>query len=100
MVRHKSRDFISVLSLRHILPIGLSTAQHRSWRDVRVRLPSPVEVEQGDAEAAGVSLPTIKRLESNDGPKGRRSGTGMKIQTALEAAGVAFIDEIGRGPSR
>jgi len=86
-----------VLSLRHIWPIGLSTAQHRSWRDVRVRLPSHVEVEQGDAEAAGVSLPTIKRLEANDGPKGGRSGTGVKIQTALEAAGVVFIDENGGG---
>ena len=87
-----------MLSLRHIWPIGLSTAQHRSWRDVRVRLPSHVEVEQGDAEAAGVSLPTIKRLEANDGPKGGRSGTGVKIQTALEAAGVEFIDENGGGP--
>jgi hypothetical protein len=36
LVRHQSRDFISVLSLRHIWPIGLSTAQHRSWRDMRV----------------------------------------------------------------
>ena len=58
----------------------------------RVGLPSPVEVEQGDAEAASVSLPTIKRLEANDGPMGGRSGTGVKIQTALEAAGVVFIE--------
>ena len=86
-----------MLSLRHIWPIGLTTAQHRSWRDVRVRLPSPVEVEQGDAEAASVSLPTIKRLEANDGPMGGRSETGVKIQTALEAAGVVFIDENGGG---
>jgi transcriptional regulator with XRE-family HTH domain len=49
------------------------------------------------AEAADVSLPTIKRLEANDGPLGGRSGTGAKIQAALEAAGVEFIDENGGG---
>ena len=49
------------------------------------------------AEAADVSLPTIKRLEANDGPLGGRSGTGAKIQAALEAAGVGFIDENGGG---
>jgi transcriptional regulator with XRE-family HTH domain len=50
------------------------------------------------AEAADVSIPTIKRLEANDGPLGGRSGTGAKIQTALELAGVEFIDENGGGP--
>jgi predicted transcriptional regulator len=50
------------------------------------------------AEAANVSLPTIKRLEANDGPVGGRSGTGAKIQIALERAGVEFIDENGGGP--
>jgi predicted transcriptional regulator len=50
------------------------------------------------AEAADVSLPTIKRLEANDGPVGGRSGTGAKIQIALERAGVEFIDEDGGGP--
>ena len=50
------------------------------------------------AEAADVSIPTIKRLEANDGPLGGRSGTGAKIQTALERAGVEFIDENGGGP--
>jgi predicted transcriptional regulator len=32
------------------------------------------------AEAAGVSVPTIKRLEANGGPLGGRTGTGAKIQ--------------------
>jgi DNA-binding XRE family transcriptional regulator len=50
------------------------------------------------AETADVSLPTIKRLEANDGPLGGRSGTSTKIRTALEAAGVEFIDENGGGP--
>ena len=49
------------------------------------------------AEAADVSIPTIKRLEANDGPLGGRRGTGAKIQTALERAGVEFIDENGGG---
>jgi transcriptional regulator with XRE-family HTH domain len=49
------------------------------------------------AEAAGVSHPTIKRLEANDGPVGGRSGTAAKIQTALERAGVEFIVENGGG---
>jgi hypothetical protein len=42
-------------------------------------------------------IPTIKRLEANDGPLGGRSGTGGKIRTALERAGVEFIDENGGG---
>jgi transcriptional regulator with XRE-family HTH domain len=49
------------------------------------------------AEAADVSLPTIKRLEANDGPLGGRSGTGAKIQAALERAGIDFIEANGGG---
>ncbi len=50
------------------------------------------------ATEADVSIPTIKRLEAQDGPLGGRSETGDKIRTALEAAGVEFIDENGSGP--
>ncbi len=50
------------------------------------------------AEAAEVSIPTIKRLEAYDGPLGGRHDTGNKIRAALEAAGVEFIDENGGGP--
>jgi predicted transcriptional regulator len=50
------------------------------------------------AVAAAVSVPTIKRLEANDGPVGGRSNTGKKIRAALEDAGVEFIDENGGGP--
>jgi transcriptional regulator with XRE-family HTH domain len=50
------------------------------------------------AAAAKVSVPTIKRLEAQDGPLGGRSDTGGKIRSALEAAGVDFIDENGGGP--
>jgi predicted transcriptional regulator len=48
--------------------------------------------------AADVSIPTIKRLEAQDGPLGGRSETGDKILYALQDAGVEFIDENGGGP--
>jgi DNA-binding XRE family transcriptional regulator len=50
------------------------------------------------AAAADVSIPTIKRLEAHDGPLGGRSETGFKIRSALEAAGIEFIEENGGGP--
>jgi transcriptional regulator with XRE-family HTH domain len=49
------------------------------------------------AEAANVSVPTIKRLEAEEGPLGGRSGTGEKIEAALKKGGVEFIDENGGG---
>jgi len=50
------------------------------------------------AAAAEVSIPTIKRLEAQDGPLGGRNETGIKIRSALESAGVEFLDENGGGP--
>jgi predicted transcriptional regulator len=50
------------------------------------------------AAAADVSVPTIKRLEAHEGLLGGRNETGTKIRSALEAAGVEFIDENGGGP--
>jgi len=49
------------------------------------------------AIAADVSLPTIKRLEAADGWLGGRQTTAHKIRTALDKAGVEFIDENGGG---
>ncbi len=49
------------------------------------------------AAAADVSIPTVKRLEAQEGPLGGRDETGMKIRSALESAGVEFIDENGGG---
>lgn len=49
------------------------------------------------ATASGVSLPTIKRLEASDGPLGGRQTTAMKLRSALETAGVQFIEENGGG---
>ena len=50
------------------------------------------------ASAAGISLPTIKRLEAVNGLLGGRETTAQKIRYALEKAGVEFIDENGGGP--
>jgi len=50
------------------------------------------------ALAADVSVPTIKRLEAEDGLLGGRSETGEKIRLALEQAGIEFIEENGGGP--
>jgi predicted transcriptional regulator len=49
------------------------------------------------ANAAGVSVPTIKRLEAEDGHLGGRDETARKIREALEEAGIQFIEEDGRG---
>jgi ribosome-binding protein aMBF1 (putative translation factor) len=49
------------------------------------------------AHWSGVSEPTVARLESVDGELGGREGTGDKIRTAIERAGVDFIQENGGG---
>jgi transcriptional regulator with XRE-family HTH domain len=50
------------------------------------------------ASAAAISIPTIKRLESQEGTLGGREETVLKIQSALEDAGIQFIEENGGGP--
>ena len=50
------------------------------------------------AQAADVSIPTIKRLEALDGPLGGRGQTSDRIVGAIRSAGVEFIDENGGGP--
>lgn len=50
------------------------------------------------AASAGVSIPTIKRLEASDDSLGGRAETSSKILTALQAAGIEFIEENGGGP--
>ena len=50
------------------------------------------------AHAAGVSIPTIKRLEAQDGPLGGREETATRILSAMRTAHVEFIDENDGGP--
>jgi transcriptional regulator with XRE-family HTH domain len=49
------------------------------------------------AQVAGVSVPTVKRLEAVDGDLGGRPDTAAKLQAALETAGIQFIQENGGG---
>lgn len=49
------------------------------------------------AASSGVSVPTVKRLEAQDGLVGGRADTADKIRSALETAGVEFIAENGGG---
>ena len=51
------------------------------------------------AEASGVGLSTIRRMEGSDGPLRGTAENVWKVQQALEDAGVIFIyaDEEGPG---
>lgn len=49
------------------------------------------------ADAAEISVQTIKRLEAKSGPLGGYAVTATAIRRAFEAAGVAFIDANGGG---
>lgn len=49
------------------------------------------------AEASGVSLPTVKRLEASPGPLSAHGPTVAALQRAFEAAGLEFIPENGGG---
>lgn len=50
------------------------------------------------AEAAGVSVQTIKRLEAVVGAISANTSTEAALRRALGGAGVLFIDENGEGP--
>jgi hypothetical protein len=47
--------------------------------------------------ASGVSLPTVKRLESCDGMLGGRQSTRDRLIAALCQAGIVFIGDDGEG---
>ena len=54
--------------------------------------------EQRDlAEASGVSLPSVKRLETQPGALAAQERTIVELRKALERAGVEFITENGGG---
>ncbi len=49
------------------------------------------------AARAGISIPTVKRLENGAGSLPVRMDTAQKLQAALETAGVVFVPENGGG---
>jgi predicted transcriptional regulator len=49
------------------------------------------------AEASSISLPTIKRLESQPGAMAAHMSTVVALRKAIEEAGVDFIEENGGG---
>lgn len=50
------------------------------------------------AETAGVSLVTIRRAETSDGPVRMMPANAEALRRTLEAAGIEFIPENGGGP--
>lgn len=55
--------------------------------------------EQKDLAAASkVSLPSVKRLESQPGPLAAQARTVDALVSALEQAGIVFVAENGEGP--
>jgi transcriptional regulator with XRE-family HTH domain len=48
------------------------------------------------AVRAGLSLPTVKRLEGNFGPRVSDDAR-LKLERAIEEAGIQFLDENGGG---
>jgi transcriptional regulator with XRE-family HTH domain len=70
----------------------LTTEQIRAARAL-------LRIEQTDlATRSGVSLATIKRLETRPGPIAAHAPTVDAIRRALEEAGVIFVDQNGDGP--
>ena len=78
-------------SIPEVLILPLTSEQVRAARML-------LRWEQKDlAEASGVSLPSIKRLETHPGELGAQDRTIQALVRALEKAGVEFIPENGGG---
>ena len=50
------------------------------------------------ASFAGISTPTVGRIEAKTGPVGGRIDTAVKLIRTLEAAGIVFVSEEEGGP--
>ncbi|WP_069058629.1 helix-turn-helix transcriptional regulator [Sinorhizobium sp. RAC02] len=53
------------------------------------------------AELAGssnISVPTLKRMEASEGIASGLANNVAAVRTALESAGILFIDQNGNGP--
>ncbi len=56
-------------------------------------------MRQGDlAEAANISVPTLKRMEGAEGEAPGYANNVDAVRRTLEAAGIEFIEENGAGP--
>ena len=83
---------LSIPQVSEWSPVVISSEQVRAARAL-------LRLEQRNlADASGVSLPSIKRLEAQPGALAAQPRTVEAIRVALEAAGVIFVDENGEGP--
>ena len=78
------------LGSRGIFYVPISVEQLRAARGLLGWSQSDLAVR------AGLSLPTVKRLEGGFGPRVSDEAR-KKLRLAIEAAGVEFIDENGGG---
>ena len=82
----------STMSIPEVLKLSVTSEQVRAARAL-------LRWEQRDlAEASGVSLPSVKRLETQPGALAAQERTIMELRKALEKAGIEFIEENGGGP--
>src|ERR1700730_11151666 len=78
-------------SIPEVLKLSITSEQVRAARAL-------LRWEQRDlAEASGVSLPTVKRLETQPGELAAQERTIVELRKALEIAGIEFIAENGGG---
>jgi len=82
----------SAASQRNIILFMITNAQLRAARGLlgwsQARL----------AEESGLGIATVKRMEGERGPLRSSAGNVLKVQQALEDAGVIFIDADDEGP--
>jgi transcriptional regulator with XRE-family HTH domain len=82
----------STKSIPEVLNLSITSEQVRAARAL-------LRWEQRDlAEASGVSLPSVKRLETQPGLLAAQERTIVELRKALEKAGVEFIAKNGGGP--
>ena len=76
--------------------------QHKSERLTGAQIRSARSLVRWRAEdlarASAVGIATIRRAELIDGETSMTSPNDLAVRSALEAAGVEFIDENGGGP--
>jgi transcriptional regulator with XRE-family HTH domain len=56
-------------------------------------------ITQGElAASSNISIPTLKRMEASEGTASGLANNVAAVRSALEAAGIIFIDSNGNGP--